>query len=247
MSLQVHNYATGANKENVRYENLHNFSPADTKILALIMRFLPLSDLYRHQQVCRKFLQAANYSIVWERKAKELEVPETYAPDLQVKARVRRFIKECSYIRYLYPHELCEALGGAKNILSFPKLSLGNKRGISGLLDFVSPEMMIGAKIKRGIDDKGRPFVSLAAKILPRSSNEPVTLAVVTLYKRYLGTSDIWVSGARNLSFIPRSSGDIRALNAKSYEFVAKLVRGEPCTYNDIPNHHGVLLTDQQE
>lgn len=247
MSLQVHNYATNANKENVRYENLHDFSPADTKILALIMRFLPLSDLYRHQQVCRKFLQAANYSIVWERKVKELEVPDTYASNLTIKPRVGRFVRECRYIRSLYPHDLCEALGGARNILSFPKLSLGNKRSISGLLDFVSPEMMTGAKIKRGIDSKGRPFVSLAAKIIPRSSDEPATVAVVTLYQRYIGTSDIWVSGARNLSFVPRSRGGTRALNAKSYEFVAKLVRGEPCTYNDIPNHCGVVLTDQQE
>ena len=247
MSLQIHNHATDANKENVRYENLHDFSPADTKILALIMQFLPLSDLYHHQQACKKFLQAANYSIVWERKAKELELPDTYATDQPVKTRVRRFIKECRYIRYLYPQELCDALGGVRNILSFPVLSLRNKSGISGLLDFVSPEMMIGAKIKRGIDSKGRPFVSLAAKILPRSSNEPETVAVVTLYKRYIGDSDIWVSGARNLSFVPRSPNGIRALNTKSYEFVAKLVRGEPCTYNNIANHNGVVLTDQQE
>ncbi len=247
MTLIVQNYAQTANQLQLPYQDLHVFSPADKKILSLIMQFLPLTDLYHEQLACKKFLEAANYDIVWERKAVEAELPSTYAPNLSTKARVRRFIKECRAIKAAYPQELCEAFGGAKNIVRLPKLSPLRKNTLTGSLNFVSPSMMLGAKVKRGITADGRPFMSIAAKIIPQSPDEPATVNVVTLFRRYLNNDTIWTSESRTLSFIPRSPDGIRPLNRESYEYIGKLLRGEPCTYNNVANHHSVVLTNQQE
>lgn len=87
------------------------------------------------------------------------------------------------------------AVGGEAAFNQYPILDIGNRRGATGYLDFLTTQDLTHP-IMRGVDSAGRPFISLKLR-----SSRPDDLGeefVVTLFQRYID-EDRWTYGTTHL------------------------------------------------
>lgn len=129
---------------------------------------------------------------------------------------IDKFKAESAKVKERYPAELIEAFGGADEIASLPVIDLGTNTGETDYLDFITPDMLNGADIVRGVDNIGRPFISFCIKYQSFAYVE-------TIFPRYTSKTSHWTTGGPET--IPTTSA---SLDASSYDYIRRLVRGLP-------------------
>lgn len=91
-----------------------------------------------------------------------------------------------------YPQHIIDVFNNNYNFEQIPIHNLGKQIGVTGYLDFLSPSDL-NSSVVQGCDCFGRPFIALRIQ-----NNNKKKQQVFTIFKRYSGSSDLWVLGTKH-------------------------------------------------
>ena len=116
-------------------------------------------------------------------------------------------------------HEFVAEVIGQETFDNLPILDLGDRRGNTDYIDFVTPSMMT-APIMRGVDCGSRPFIAFRYKGRGLGWPEKETGAIV-IFQRYTRDPHIWVYGC---SYINCMFAGSNSMDPKKRAFFKELL-----------------------
>ena len=121
--------------------------------------------------------------------------------------------------------------------LSCPVLNIGDKRGHSDYIDFIS-ETDVSAPIMKGVDISSRPFITV--KIVGKKENNKKKKFFQTFFQRYSDEKTLWMGcGNCGLNLIYTTGG----MKDSDFQLLTNIIIGKECKLYDYPD---VFFRDQR-
>jgi len=193
-------------------------------VIFCIAQFLPLKSLLKLEQTCKRISRICNSPMLYSHYLEKCMIKKE-EPNSACKKDLIDFMN--GKMPLYSPDKLCNnrllhvfvaKIIGIDNFMDLPILDLGNRRGSTDYIDFVTNEDM-NAPLMKGIDCFTRPFIAI--RYINRERN---TFSTVVIFHRYTDEGSLAIGCCYPGSCFPHS----RIRNSDML-YLERLLLHKPC------------------